>query len=179
MPSETGRITSKRDCAPDVIRGIAILFIVLYHASSQILPYGYHGVSIFLVISGYYIFKGLQKQDYTAWSYLKRRISRILIPLAISISLALILLIATTPLDCITPTAKTALAAILGISNLYLEQNSNGYFAADTLSNGMIHTWYTSVIIQIYLLFVAGHFILSKLPKSIAIAITGLFQICW
>lgn len=182
MPSETGSITSKRDCAPDVIRGIAILFIVLYHASSQILPYGYHGVSIFLVISGYYIFKGLQKQDYTAWSYLKRRISRILIPLAISIILALILLIATTPLDCITPTAKTALAAILGISNLYLEQNSNGYFAADTLSNGMIHTWYTSVIIQIYLLFVAGHFILSKLPKSIAIAITiiiACFSLLW
>lgn len=51
----------KRIVIIDSVKGLAILAVMLYHFWS-ILPYGYLGVDIFFVISGFFMAKGLMKQ---------------------------------------------------------------------------------------------------------------------
>lgn len=52
----------KRDSRIDTLKGYAIIAVILYHLGGNILPYGYLGVDIFLVISGYLMMKGIIKQ---------------------------------------------------------------------------------------------------------------------
>lgn len=44
------------------LRGLAIILIILFHLNPEHFPYGYFGVEVFLVISGYLLMKSLQKQ---------------------------------------------------------------------------------------------------------------------
>lgn len=45
------------------LRGLAIILIILFHLNPEHFPYGYFGVEVFLVISGYLLMKSLQKQQ--------------------------------------------------------------------------------------------------------------------
>ena len=45
------------------IRGLAILFIVLFHIWPQYFPHGYLGVDVFFVLSGYLLFRSEKKKD--------------------------------------------------------------------------------------------------------------------
>lgn len=45
----------------DGLRGLAILMVVLFHMYPTIFPKGYLGVDVFFVISGYFLFKGYNK----------------------------------------------------------------------------------------------------------------------
>ena len=49
----------------DGIRAIAVIFVLLYHLNKEIFTFGYVGVDIFFVISGYVITQTLIKQFYT------------------------------------------------------------------------------------------------------------------
>lgn len=39
------------------LRGLAIILIILFHLNPEHFPYGYFGVEVFLVISGYLLMK--------------------------------------------------------------------------------------------------------------------------
>jgi len=64
------------------LRGVAVLFVIAYHASSRILPGGYVGVDVFFVISGYLITQLLVHEYATRAgglsAFYERRIRRIL-----------------------------------------------------------------------------------------------------
>lgn len=45
------------------LRGLAIILIILFHLNPEHFPYGYFGVEVFLVISGYLLMKSFQKQQ--------------------------------------------------------------------------------------------------------------------
>lgn len=60
---------------------------------------------------------------------------------------------------------KTGIFALLGGSNIYLGVVTEGYFAEDTTYNALVHTWYFSVICQIYLLFLPACLLLIKTPR--------------
>lgn len=49
-----------RNIKIDLLRTIAIIAVVLYHMGYQ--PYGYLGVDVFFVISGYFLMKGYLKE---------------------------------------------------------------------------------------------------------------------
>lgn len=51
-----------RDYGIDLLKTFAIIAVVLYHLGGGILPYGYLGVDVFLVISGYFLLRGLIKE---------------------------------------------------------------------------------------------------------------------
>ena len=44
-----------------IFRAVAVLAVIVYHFNVQLLPYGYLGVDLFFVISGYLITKQLLK----------------------------------------------------------------------------------------------------------------------
>lgn len=63
------------------LRGIAIIYVVLFHISPQIFPNGYVGVDIFFIISGYLITMILNRSKPLSLSvilnYFSKRIRRI------------------------------------------------------------------------------------------------------
>lgn len=67
----------------DGIRGIAVLFVLLFHVDLDVFSGGYVGVDVFFVISGYLITSKIMNQlkddDFSIGSFYLRR-SRRLIP---------------------------------------------------------------------------------------------------
>ncbi len=164
------------------MRGLAILLIIIFHANKELLPYGYHGVDIFLAICGYYICQSFRRETYSTSAYLKKRLARIYPPLLISILLTLLLLTIFSSKDTLIPSAKTAFAALFGISNIYLANQKGGYFANSTMDNALLHTWYIAVTLQVYILFALGWHILSRCRTKwvlILTVLTGLLSFLW
>ena len=52
---------SGRSYRIDALKGIAIIAVVLYHFGGGYLTYGYLGVDIFFVVSGYFMMKSIAK----------------------------------------------------------------------------------------------------------------------
>lgn len=77
----------------DAIKGFSIIAIVLYHLG--ILPYGYLGVDVFLVINGYFITKELiqsfQNDTFSYWDFLINKLTRLwpLVVIACTVSLCI------------------------------------------------------------------------------------------
>lgn len=63
----------------DILKAIAIIAVVFYHM--ELLPLGYLGVDIFLVINGFLVTKGLinslSQGTFGYWSFVVKRIVRI------------------------------------------------------------------------------------------------------
>ena len=65
----------------DGLRAIAIIPVLIYHLNNSIMPYGYIGVDIFFLISGYLIStiisEKLAKKNFSIIEFYERRIKRI------------------------------------------------------------------------------------------------------
>lgn len=71
------------------LRGISIIFVILYHLNNKILYNGYIGVDIFLIISGYFTLTSIKKSK-LQFSYITKRIKR-LIPSSYTVLLTVLL----------------------------------------------------------------------------------------
>lgn len=165
------------------LRALAIMGVCLFHYL-KLFPNGYLGVDIFLVISGYLLFRNFwtDKQDFNFFSFVKKKVIR-LWPACIAISLlcslsALVFL----PHHTFLQTAYGSIASLLGGANLYYDYSSDGYFTAlSSVQHPLVHTWYLSLIAQVYLLSgivigVCKH--LSYKAKAILLALLCACSCC-
>ena len=140
---------------PDIdgLRAIAVLSVVLYHASLPGFSGGFVGVDIFFVISGYLIseliWRDLGRGRFSLTDFYARRIRRIFpalcAVLAASAVAAYFLLI---PSDLIA-VGKSLKATVLFYSNFQLLKEV-GYFDAPAMDKPLLHTWSLSVEEQFY-----------------------------
>ena len=145
---------------PDIqgIRGLAVLMVVAYHATSFV-PGGYIGVDMFFVVSGFVITGLLMTQVQTHGSirpgvFFERRIRRLLPLLAVTLTVTSLLgVLLLSPLGASATTSKTAIAAALLNANTFLSRQSDDYFALAPDANALLHTWSLSVEEQFYLVF--------------------------
>ncbi len=150
------------------LRGLAIILIVLYHLNPEWCVRGYFGVDVFLVISGYLIYKGYQvkKESLNFLSFCKARFSRIFPPV-------LAMLVAYHLLSAFLLDSREweyyshgGVAALLGYANVYFDNLMKDYFAADAARYPLLHLWYLSVIIHFYVLFAVIFLVLKKVPVT-------------
>lgn len=149
----------------EAFRGVAILLVVLYHLMPEFCSQGFYGVDAFLFISGYFLIGGFFKknsQDFQLTDFIKRKIFRIIPPLSVMILVFLPIGFFFLPYPEMAKSAMTALTALFGYSNVYLDSNSQGYFSEGTTTNLFVHTWYSSVILQVYLIFGVVFWLLKK-----------------
>lgn len=149
----------------DGLRGIAIILVILFHLCKAF-PNGYVGVHIFLVISGYFLFRGFWDDEYEfSWKkFCSKKIARLL-PCAIVVSFCSCLAaLCFLPCDIVLKTAKSAIATIAGIANVYYDYTYSDYFADSSITNPLVHTWYLGVIIQLYI--IAGGMMVLGRHKS-------------
>jgi peptidoglycan/LPS O-acetylase OafA/YrhL len=140
----------------DGLRAIAVLSVIAYHLSINLLPGGYLGVDIFFVLSGYLITKiiwreALAKQFSVARFY-ERRVRRILPALGV-----LLIVVSAFSIWILLPIdleglAKSAFATLVFAANIYFWSDA-GYFTQAAEEKPLLHVWSLGVEEQFYILF--------------------------
>lgn len=141
------------------LRGLAVLAVVLFHATESYFPLGYLGVDVFFVISGFVV-TPLILRIFTDQSnggrlsnlkyFYKRRFYRLAPALAVTLTISAVAIFLLGPIGDLQRFARQGIATLLILGNAGAYKYSGGdYFASNP--NPLVHTWSLSVEEQIYI----------------------------
>ncbi len=154
----------------DVLKGIAIIAIVFYHYGY--LHYGYLGVDVFLVISGYFTTKSLLRTYNSSncvsgfalyKNFVWNRIIRLLPILLLACYLSMVI-----GYFIMLPYEYNSLSESVIATNFF----SNNILSAITLRNywselndfkPLMHTWYAGLLMQFYIIYPLVFIVTKKL----------------
>ena len=143
---------AKKEFFPHIagLRGLALLFVLLFHLNGTQWANGYLGVEVFLVIMGYLIFKarvdrGGNDTLKQCAGYLMKRVRRIVPPM-----LVVILTTLSIGVFIFSPTDQSASVqlgheACLLQANIHLKHAFANYFAPSSKFMPLLPLWYLSV----------------------------------
>ena len=144
----------------DGLRGFAIIFVLIEHSFHQILPFGYLGVDIFFVLSGYVVTLSLLRnssdgKSFSINGFFVRRFKRLMPALLFTVIIfSFIFLFFSYPFSIETKISlQTGVASLFGFSNIFLFFKNQDYFSILSSHNLFLHTWSLGVEEQFYLLF--------------------------
>ena len=146
----------------DTLRALAVLLVFLFHINKEFFGFGFIGVDIFFVISGYVITQSLIQKKYTnnKISFLEfytKRILRLFPSLLLMVVIFFILyLILFNYGDFeLKLNFKSSLFSLLGLSNFYFFSNLDqfNYFLIDDYRVPRIHTWSLGIEEQFYFIY--------------------------
>ncbi len=155
----------------DVLRAIAVLAVVFYHAQIPYFQGGYVGVSIFFVISGYLITsiikRKLENNTFSFLEFYENRIRRILPALFVMFFLVF-LIFSYFAIDNIEIYAlrRATKRALFAFSNFHFYLHT-GYFDQDVNLIPMLHTWSLAVEEQFYFIIPSLLILFYKYKHSI------------
>ena len=141
-----------------VLRGIAVAAVVLFHANADWFPLGYLGVDVFFVISGFVVTPLIIRIfiDETTggvlnnlYSFYRRRIYRLAPALGVTLAISTIAIFLAGILEDHQRFARQGIATLLLLGNVGASRYSGDYFSPNP--NPLVHTWSLSVEEQIYL----------------------------
>lgn len=167
---EQDSMGESRNYRIDALKGIAILAVVLYHFGGGYLPFGYLGVDIFFVISGYFmmksIVKAMQNGSFGYWRFLIGRVTRlwplVLIMAAISLGLGYFPMLP----DDFENLAESVIASNIFANNILSCITTKNYWDVANVFKPLMHTWYVGVLMQAYVLLPAVYAAVFKLSKG-------------
>lgn len=142
---------SKRLTYLDVLKAVAIVAVVLYHAG--LLRYGYLGVEVFLVITGYLTTRSLTEKKQHYFSFIFGRLMRLL-PVLLMAGLAAMLLGWFTMLpDDYENLGESAVATNLFANNILSAITTGDYWNLANEYKPLMHTWYVGLLMQFCLVY--------------------------
>ena len=165
--SQIQRISYRQDI--NILRAVAVLSVVFYHAEISLFKGGWLGVDIFFVISGYLIsniiISELNNKEFSFKKFYLRRVRRILpaliSTLLMSVPLAYFIL---SPL-ALLEYGKSLLSSLFFYSNYYFS-TLDFYNSEPSKFFPLLHTWSLSVEEQFYILFPGVLFAIYKFRKK-------------
>jgi len=137
------------------LRAFSVISVFLYHTNLNIFSYGYLGVDIFFLISGYVISKRIF-EDYEItkkidlYNFYSKRIKRIIPNLFFIVIFTYIFYLVFGPPDL--SLFNESIFALFGLSNLYYINYSRDYFN-NVFEDPLGHTWSLGVEEQFYIVF--------------------------
>lgn len=150
--------------------------------NGELLPGGFVGVDIFFVISGFLItsqiYKEVNEQSFSIQQFYKRRINRIVPALAVVIAVTLCAgFVLHSPSDLVL-LAKSALASIFGLSNLFFWREYGNYFASNSAEAPLLHTWSLGVEEQFYFIWPLLLILLVRWFKRRTLGAVAVLLLC-
>lgn len=141
----------------DTIHAFAVSVVVLYHLKVTGFSFGYLGVDLFFLLSGFlmtYTMLTRRKKGgkFKIGQFFVRRFRRIAPSLLIVILLTSLATFALMSPDQLANTLKQGFFAQFFLSNILFFDQS-GYFAPENEVRALLHTWSLSVEEQFYLFF--------------------------
>ena len=140
----------------DGLRAVAVVLVILFHASSELLPGGFIGVDVFFVISGYLItsiiLREIRAGSFTLSGFYARLCRRILPALVVVLAATWAIgRVALTEAD-FQMVGKHILGGSTFTSNILLWRES-GYFDIAAIRKPLLHLWSLGVEEQFYLVW--------------------------
>lgn len=153
----------------DILKAIAIIAVVLYHLGSGILPFGYLGVDVFFVISGYFMMTAMYKEyetnkTHNYFSTLFSRIKRLWPPILAVCLIALIAGYFSMLPDDFENLSQSVVASSVFTNNILACITTKNYWDVVNQVKPLMHLWYAGVLMQAYLV--------------IPLILMGVFRIC-
>lgn len=150
----------------DVLKGIAIIAVVLYHVGYM--QYGFLGVDVFLVVNGFLLakaFKGLSTFA-GGGKFIVKRLLR-LYPLTLLATGVCLLwgsywMLPYTYQDL----AQNVIATNLSANNILMSIKSSDYWNVLNDYKPLMHTWYLGIIVQFYVVFSLIVIVTKKIFRS-------------
>ncbi len=160
----------------DVLKGLAIIGVLLYHAGY--VQYGYLGVEIFLVIAGYLTAKGILRRMSEKrfaplcfmWERLARLLPLVLVAGTVSMAFGAILMLP----DDFENLCDSVIASSFFANNILQWITSRNYWAAINEVKPMMHFWYLGLLMQFYVVFAAIVTPVAKLCPKRAMVVLRL-----
>ena len=159
----------------DLLKGLAIIAVVLYHAGW--FKSGYLGVDVFFVLNGYLVvpkvMKGIEEGKFRYFSFLEKKIFRLL-PLVLLIS-GLSLAIGywgMLPHD-LRFLSEEVMAASVFAENILQSITTQNYWAA-IYQKVLMHTWFLGVLFQFYVVFPLLMLLFKRQMRTVLIILTML-----
>ncbi len=138
------------------LRAVAVLLVILFHLEKEWMPFGYVGVDIFFVISGFLITRIILKDQsdgrFSFGDFIVRRIKRILPALFLVLLVCSIVSIIVFSSEEFRYFFRSLRYASAQGANFFFLGNS-GYFDLDSKFNVLLHTWSLGVEEQFYLVW--------------------------
>lgn len=130
-----------------VLRGLAVIAVILYHADSKFFSLGYLGVDIFFVISGYVIMPKIisifqpnyQFKLSKLINFYRSRFYRIVPALVFALIFSVLLILFFGPPEYHSRIARQGISSMFFVGNFGALIYSGNYFSPDI--NPLIHMW--------------------------------------
>lgn len=155
----------QRNAAIDMLKGIAIIAVVLYHLG--LLKSGYLGVDCFFVIGGFFtmpgIIKTVEEGSFRFLKFIRSRIVRLLpaILLASILSLA-VGYVLWIPNDY-ENLAQSVIASTAFSNNILSGITTRNYWDSVNEYKPLMHMWYVGILMEYYILLPIAAIMLKKL----------------
>lgn len=138
----------------DLLKGLAIIAVVLYHAGWC--KSGYLGVDLFLVLNGYFVVSQVMRQiderRFRYWAFIEKKIFRLL-PLVLIVSVLSLTIgyWGMLPND-LRFLSEEVVSASVFMNNMIQAITTQNYWAA-IYQKVLMHTWFLGVLFQFYVVF--------------------------
>lgn len=140
----------------DVLRGIGIAGIVLYHLFPAVFRGGFLGVLLFFVLSGYLMFlsseESLNGGRFHIGTYYKKRFLKIMPPLFTMVMIVCCYLTLTHSRQ-LAGIRQEICSIFLGCDNWWQIRQNASYFSKLGNASPFTHLWFLAVEVQFYLLW--------------------------
>lgn len=157
VSASTKRHGSKYIPALDGLRAFAVIAVVLYHMSANLLPSGLLGVTLFFVLSGYLI-TGILIREWSQtgkidlprfWIHRVRR----LFPAIVFMLCAVLIITALVAPDMLTKLRNDLFAALFWFTNWWYIFQDLSYFEAMGAPSPVTHFWSLAIEEQFYVVW--------------------------
>lgn len=171
----------------DGLRAVSVIAVIINHLNPDWIPYGYLGVDVFFVISGFVVTLSLLHKPQTNFKefilgFYSRRVRRLypaLIVVVFISSLLALFVMHPGSQERLT-SMKTGMFSLAGLSNLFLLTQRTDYFGISAQMNLFLHTWSLGVEEQFYIIFPLLWFLLrrSRIALVLIVSLLGVAS-CW